>query len=48
MAHLGHVPVAGERVESNGLSFEVLEANQRTVLKVRMRVTPTQTTPAHA
>ncbi|MGD1158112.1 MAG: hemolysin family protein [Terriglobia bacterium] len=50
MTHLGHVPAAGEKVESNGLTFEVLEANQRTVLKVRMTVTPTQasTTPTHA
>ena len=39
---LGHVPVAGEKVESHGLIFEVLEANQRTVLKVRMVVTPKQ------
>jgi putative hemolysin len=50
MTHLGHVPAAGEKVESNGLTFEVLEANQRTVLKVRMRITPTQpsTTATHA
>ena len=40
MSHLGHVPVAGEKVQSHGLIFEVLEANQRTVLKVRMRVPP--------
>jgi putative hemolysin len=39
MSHLGHVPAAGEKVEENGLTFEVLEANQRTVLKVRMKVT---------
>ena len=50
MAHLGHVPVAGEKVEKNGLTFEVLEANQRTVLKVRMKVTPAQpaVSPTHA
>jgi len=36
MNQLGHVPAAGEKVESHGLTFEVLEANQRTVLKVRM------------
>lgn len=41
MTHLGHVPVAGEKVESHGLMFEVLEANQRTVLKVRLMVPPT-------
>jgi putative hemolysin len=40
MNQLGHVPAAGEKVESQGLMFEVLEANQRTVLKVRMVVPP--------
>jgi putative hemolysin len=40
MNHLGHVPAAGEKVESHGLTFEVLEANQRTVLKVRMMMPP--------
>ena len=42
MNQLGHVPAAGEKVESHGLIFEVLEANQRTVLKVRMVVPPTE------
>jgi CBS domain containing-hemolysin-like protein len=42
MNQLGHVPAAGEKVESHGLTFEVLEANQRTVLKVRMMVPPSQ------
>jgi len=40
MSHLGHVPAAGEKVQSHGLTFEVLEANQRTVLKVRMMIPP--------
>jgi CBS domain containing-hemolysin-like protein len=40
MNQLGHVPAAGEKVRSHGLTFEVLEANQRTVLKVRMRIPP--------
>ena len=40
MNQLGHVPAAGEKVESHGLTFEVLEANQRTVLKVRMMIPP--------
>ena len=49
MAHLGHVPSAGEKVEENGLTFEVLEANQRTVLKVRVRIPPASSAaPAHA
>jgi putative hemolysin len=36
MAQLGHVPGPGEKVSKNGLTFEVLEANQRSVLKVRL------------
>jgi CBS domain containing-hemolysin-like protein len=40
MNHLGHVPAAGEKVQIHGLTFEVLEANQRTVLKVRMKIPP--------
>ena len=33
----GHVPRAGEVIETEGLRFEVLEANQRKVLRVRAR-----------
>jgi putative hemolysin len=33
----GHVPVSGERIEFDGLRFEVLEANQRKVLRLRAR-----------
>ncbi len=40
LARLGHVPKPGETVERSGVTFEVLEANQRTVLKVRLRVPP--------
>jgi putative hemolysin len=40
LTRLGHVPTPGEKVESNGLTFEVLEADPRTVLKVRLRVLP--------
>lgn len=36
----GHVPAAGERVEYGGLQFEVLEANQRKVLRLRARRHP--------
>ncbi len=32
----GHVPAAGERLEYDGLRFEVLEANQRKVLRLRV------------
>lgn len=50
LAQLGHVPAKGEIVEINGLSFEVLEADQRTVLKICMKVLPaTRESPrAHA
>jgi CBS domain containing-hemolysin-like protein len=34
---LGHVPKPGERAESGGVWFEVLEANQRKVLRLRAR-----------
>jgi putative hemolysin len=37
----GHVPVAGEHLEYGGLRFEVLEANQRKVLRLRGRRLPT-------
>jgi putative hemolysin len=33
----GHVPHTGEDIEFDGLRFEVLEANQRKVLRVRVR-----------
>lgn len=33
----GHVPAAGEVIEFDGLRFEVLEANQRKVLRFRAR-----------
>jgi putative hemolysin len=33
----GHVPAPGERIDANGLRFEVLEANQRKVLRLRAR-----------
>ncbi len=50
LAQLGHVPSVGEKLEKNGLTFTVLEANQRTVLKVRMKLPPSEPapTPAHA
>lgn len=37
LAELGHVPLPGERFEKDGLIFEILDANQRTVQKVRVR-----------
>ncbi|MBZ5516358.1 MAG: hemolysin family protein [Acidobacteriia bacterium] len=40
LAHLGHVPMPGEKLEKDGLLFEVLDANRRTVLKVRLRRAP--------
>jgi CBS domain containing-hemolysin-like protein len=33
----GHVPRTGEVIDADGLRFEVLEANQRKVLRVRVR-----------
>jgi putative hemolysin len=33
----GHVPEAGEKIDYDGLQFEVLEANQRKVLRLRAR-----------
>jgi len=33
----GHVPSTGERIDYDGLQFEVLEANQRKVLRLRAR-----------
>lgn len=33
----GHVPKAGEQLSYDGLQFEVLEANQRKVLRLRVR-----------
>jgi putative hemolysin len=33
----GHVPRTGEAIDVDGLRFEVLEANQRKVLRVRAR-----------
>lgn len=41
----GHVPAAGEHLEYGGLRFEILEANQRKVLRVRGRRIPA-TVPA--
>jgi len=40
----GKVPAAGEQIEIEGYVFEVLEANQRKVLRLRIRKLPTQET----
>lgn len=42
----GRVPAAGERVTHAGLEFEVLEANQRKVLRVRARRLVASSAPA--
>jgi putative hemolysin len=42
----GRVPAAGERVEYGGLRFEILEANQRKVLRVRARRVTSAVVPA--
>jgi putative hemolysin len=36
----GHIPRTGESVDADGLRFEVLEANQRKVLRVRVKPLP--------
>jgi CBS domain containing-hemolysin-like protein len=46
LAQLGHVPQPGERVKKDGVSFEVLEANQRTVLKVRVSLSSAAPAPS--
>jgi len=33
----GHVPSPGEHLDYGGLRFEILEANQRKVLRLRVR-----------
>jgi len=40
----GHVPAAGEHLDYGGLRFEILEANQRKVLRVRGRRLPAAVT----
>ena len=47
LAKLGHMPAVQEKVEANGLTFEVLEVNHRTVLKVRL-ILPVQDPEAQA
>ncbi|HUI43710.1 MAG TPA: hemolysin family protein [Terriglobia bacterium] len=44
LAELGHVPRPGEKVETQGLTLEVLEATPRAVLRVRVRVPATRRT----
>jgi putative hemolysin len=43
----GHVPVAGESMDYDGLRFEVLEANQRKVLRLRARRLTSHAAPAN-
>ena len=42
----GHVPRTGEVIEAAGLRFEVLDANQRKVLRVRARPAASSSSPA--
>ena len=50
LAKLGHLPIRGEKVKADGLIFEVLDANRRRVLKVRLIVSSADShaDPAHA
>ncbi len=43
----GHVPHAGENIDYDGLRFEVLEANQRKVLRLRARRQLASAVPAN-
>jgi putative hemolysin len=42
MSRLGRVPAVGEHVLEDGLDIEVLEAERRRVLKVRVRRVPVE------
>ncbi|MFY9527989.1 MAG: hemolysin family protein [Candidatus Acidiferrales bacterium] len=44
----GHVPVTGEMIDYDGVRFEVLEANQRKVLRLRARRLPGAAAQAHS
>ncbi|MGA8185509.1 MAG: hemolysin family protein [Terriglobia bacterium] len=50
LAKLGHMPAVHEKVEANDLTFEILEVNRRTVLKVRLSlpVPNSETQATHA
>ena len=50
LAKLGHMPAVHEKVEANGATFEILEVNRRTVLKVRLvlPVRDSETQATHA
>ncbi len=48
LAQLGHVPTPGEKAEKDGVTFTVLEANQRTVLKVSMKLPSPEPSPTSA
>jgi len=47
LAKLGHLPAVHEKVEANGATFEILEVNRRTVLKVRLML-PASTSETEA
>lgn len=44
----GHVPVTGETIDYDGVRFEVLDANQRKVLRLRARRLPGAAAQAHS
>jgi CBS domain containing-hemolysin-like protein len=50
LAKLGHLPAVHEKVAANGATFEILDVNRRTVLKVRLifPVPASETEPTHA
>ena len=50
LAKLGHMPAVHEKVEADGVTFEILEVSRRTVLKVRLSLPPadSETQATHA
>lgn len=50
LAKLGHMPAVHEKVKANDLTFEILEVNRRTVLRVRLSlpVPNSETQATHA
>ncbi len=50
LSSLGHMPMAGEKLEMGKITFEIVEVSERAVLKVRLILNPPAWTPdsAHA
>jgi magnesium and cobalt exporter, CNNM family len=50
LARLGHMPEPGDRLKMHGLQLEVVDVNERAILKVRLKLEPkpSQADSAHA